>query len=426
MTTNSMAYIPPHKRHSQDKGRPSPTPEYFVSLFKRNLSLKSPDSKIDRIGRIVYADGAISRWFAVGLSDNNQFPSYIHLEPTSLEIVERRFPSYIHLGPTSLEIAERRLSEKPLVLVHSLETEGNNEMRENCLRSPWEIIAENVQQDLLSSFEIMKSKMDYNGLEKVKPTLVARFCKILFRGSPSVRLGSVDKNQVDETILRRLKRSIYTNIPSSYMENIIDEVVPKIGIDFEDEKEIYHVKLSDNTRPDSTVSCKCSVKADKKLQLYKVELNQVRQMVTDISCLDKNLDLRLMLCSKRILTALTDDEMNSIRDLINSAVLDSNMKGGLRWPLGKESSGNRYSVVGIWHTIAKAYRSPSLRLKVRHANRFDFRTGVGEATREIFLKLKGIVSELEQGGQSDSVSNMLKDNLRLIWEQFFCCEQFFT
>ncbi|KAJ9131948.1 hypothetical protein P3X46_034848 [Hevea brasiliensis] len=404
-----MAYIPPHKRHSKDKGRPSPTPELFVPLFKRNVGLRSQDSKIDMSGKIVYADRAISRWFVVGLSQNDQFPSYIRLEPVSLESFERR------------------LGEKPLTFVNSLVTGENNELKENYVRSPWVTIAENVQPDLLSSFKNLKNEMDSQGLEKVKPTLVARFGKILFHGSPSVRLGSVERNQVDETILRQFKRSIYTNIPSSYMENIIDGVVPKVGVDFEEEKDIYHIKLSDNTRPDSTVSCKCSVKADKKLLLYKVELNPVRQMVTDVLCLEKNLDLRLMLFTKRILSTPTDDEMKSIRDLVSSAVLDSDAKGGLRWPLGKTSFGNRYSVIGAWHTVTKAFRSQSLRLKVRHADRFDLRTGNGEVTREIYLKLKGIVSELqEQGAESDSVSTMLKESLRLIWDNFLSCDRFLT
>jgi hypothetical protein len=92
---------------------------------------------------------------------------------------------------------------------------------------------------------------------------------------------------------------------------------------------------------------------------------------------------------------MQDDEMNSIRDLINSAVLDSDMKGGLRWPLGKASSGGRYSVTGAWHTVTKAYKSSSFRLKVRDADRFDFRSGAGEAAREIYLKLKRIVSEIQ-------------------------------
>ena len=48
-----------------------------------------------------------------------------------------------------------------------------------------------------------------------------------------MRLESVDKIQVEEAILRQLNKSFYTNIPSSYMENIIDGVVPAIGVDFE-------------------------------------------------------------------------------------------------------------------------------------------------------------------------------------------------
>ena len=94
--------------------------------------------------------------------------------------------------------------------------------------------------------------------------------------------------------------------------------------------------------------------------------------------------------------SMQEEEMNSVRDLINSAVLDSDMKGGLRWPLGEEAcSGGRYSVIGVWHAVTKAYKSSSFRLKAREADRYDFRTGTGETTREIYLKLKRIVSEMQ-------------------------------
>nr|XP_028957433.1 uncharacterized protein LOC114819230 [Malus domestica] len=118
-------------------------------------------------------------------------------------------------------------------------------------------------------------------------------------------------------------------------------------------------------------------------------------MVTDISCTTKSLVLRLMLCTKRLVTDLTDDEMQSIRDLFNSAILDPYVKGGLRWPLGKESSGDKYKVVGVWHVIANTYKNSSLRLKVRHADRFDFRTLTGEATWETSLMLKKVMSMLQ-------------------------------
>lgn len=69
--------------------------------------------------------------------------------------------------------------------------------------------------------------------------------------------------------------------------------------------------------------------------------------------------------------------------------------GGLRWPLGKATSGDRFSVCGVWHTIIKVYTNPSIRLKARHVDRFDFRTSVGESASEVYLKLKGIVSLLQ-------------------------------
>nr|GMC77214.1 DNA ligase [Ipomoea batatas] len=144
-------------------------------------------------------------------------------------------------------------------------------------------------------------------------------------------------------------------------------------------------------------------------------------MVEDISCLGRSLDLRLMLCTKRIMIALTDDEIDGIKALISSAVLDSDVKGGLRWPLGKNSSGDRYSIVGVWHTTAKTYRSSSIRLKVRHADRFDFRTSSGEVAREVTLKLHGIVSQIQdETCENDPVFQMLGDNIKLIWDHFLC------
>ncbi|KAF9661143.1 hypothetical protein SADUNF_Sadunf19G0037100 [Salix dunnii] len=377
---NLMAYIPPHMRRSKDVRRASPIPEILQPRFQRNMNLRASTSHKNKCGNIVYADPAISKWFAVGLDDDGQFPPHIHLKSLPLKNVERKN------------------GEKPLVLVNSVVTEEDSKLERTCSTSPWEIIAENIQQELFFSFDMLRNEMDDQGSEKIKPTLVARLGKFLFHGSHSMALESVNKTQVDEDILRQLKRSMYTNIPSSFMEIIVDGVVPVIGVDFEGEKDVYVVKLSDNTRPDATISCKCSVMGNKKLLLYKagsVELNPVRQMVIDVSCLDRNLDLRVMLCTKKILTTLTEDEKNSISDLINSAVLDSDMKGGLRWPLGKASSGGRYSIIGAWHTVTKAYKSSSFRLKVRDADRFDFKSGDGEAAREIYLKLKRIVSEIQ-------------------------------
>ncbi|XP_075646500.1 uncharacterized protein LOC142617497 isoform X2 [Castanea sativa] len=410
-----MAYIPPHKRHSYEAAgssessdthnRPSPIPQSLVPQFRRNLNLRLPPKPFSqRSGQIVcnYAEQAIYTWFPVGLDHNHLFPSSVHVDSVPLQLFERT------------------TGTSPLVLFNN-----NNNHPVEQMRSPWVYIAENVVSNLLSSFEnVRNEKLD---LEDVKPKLVARFGKILFHESPSISKKTTRLGLAAEATLSQLRRSFYTNIPNSYMENIKGEVAQKIKFDFEEEKDLYHVKLCDATLPDLNISCKCNViKEDKRLQLHKIELQQVRHMVVDISCLDKNLDLRLMLSTKRILTTLTDDEMQSIRSLINSAILDPNVKGGLRWPLGGTSSGGRYCVVGVWHTTAKDYKSSSLRLKVRHVDRYDFRTSIGKVTREINLKLKNIVSLLqEQEVEVSLVSEMLKDHLRLIWDHFLRCDHFF-
>jgi hypothetical protein len=71
------------------------------------MNLRASTSRKNKSGTFFYADHAISRWFAVGLDDDGQFPPYIHLEPISLEYVEGK------------------IGERPLVLVNSIVTEGS-------------------------------------------------------------------------------------------------------------------------------------------------------------------------------------------------------------------------------------------------------------------------------------------------------------
>lgn len=407
-----MSYVPPHMRHSKGGGpssAPSPTlpPESTNPNFKRkrNFNSKAITDKSAAAKSIVYSENAIAKWFAVGLTDDTLLLTVTRLEPVALE-------SY-----------ERKSGEKPLTLVIS-----DHHLKENCedksvlLANPWVFVVETVKQDLLRSFLQVKENMEFCEFEEVKPTLVARFGRILFHGNRSFTLESISGKSVPESTLKQLKKSFYTNVPTLYMEYITNEVVPKIGFVLEGEQELYHVKLSDKMRPDSTLSCKCTVMKDsKKLELCKVELNQVRHMVADMSCLGKNLDLRLMVRTKRILVALKDEEIENIKSLIGSATLDSEVKGGLRWPLGKQSSGDQYTVVGVWHTNGKTFKNSLMRLKVRYADRFDFRSSAGEVTREVILKMPGIIPKLpEQTFKTDIAMEMLKENLKLIWEYFLC------
>ncbi|KAK8634032.1 hypothetical protein V6N13_014861 [Hibiscus sabdariffa] len=371
---------------------PTPIPSSLVPRFNRNVQFRAPRSNADRSGKIIYSNYALPRWFAVGWNDENGHVFAAHLKLVSVESIERGTDK-------KLAILVKNKLNKSYVL----------HFQKQCpfYLSP---IAYSVEK--------------CGGLKDVKLAMVARFGKILFQG---VNLESFSEGCLKETTLRNLKRIFCTNLPASYAANIISEVALKIGVDFADVKDSYLVKLSDRTQPDSTIFCKCRVNDGKKIQLYKIELSPVRDMVTDISCMDMDLDLRLGLTHKRILSSLPEDEMQSIQNLIDSAILDSDVKGGLRWPFGKTSSGNGYTVVCVWHTNATAYKNATTRLKVQHADRFDFKTSYGESSDEVVLKLKGVASGLlAQDVEANAIADKLEENMSLIWRHFLQCEPFLT
>ena len=89
-----MAYVPPHKRQLKDSERPSPIPERLVPQFSRQVNLKSSSNANHNLNRILCANDRIAtpRWYMyiVGLDADNQFPSSVHLVPTSIESFKQR------------------------------------------------------------------------------------------------------------------------------------------------------------------------------------------------------------------------------------------------------------------------------------------------------------------------------------------------
>ncbi|KAF8039245.1 hypothetical protein BT93_B1711 [Corymbia citriodora subsp. variegata] len=389
-------------RHWKERDGPSCVP----ALFRKDLNLKPPKPVSHQSGRIEYAGTAKFIWLAVGLDDYGD-----HL------------PLGVFLRPVSVEDIERQPGEKALALAKSCIVNDNETHCQDHRKKPWVHIAETVMQDLVCSFKALRNEIEDQSMDGIKPTLIARFGKIVFLGSPSLPVETCG-DMVTKASLKRLRKKFYSNLPSSYMENVTNKVIAEVGLSFKDKKDIYLVKLCDLSRPGATICCKCSVmEAEKRLEPYKVELGQRRHVVVDVSCLNKDLDMRLILRTKRLFMAISEDEKNSIKDMISSAVLDSSVIGGLRWPLRKAFSGDRYRVVGAWHTISRNYSNSSMRLKVKHADRFDFRNSHGDVTEEITLKLTGITSELHgQNLGADSVCDMLKDAVKMTWEHFLSCE----
>ncbi|XP_077250297.1 uncharacterized protein LOC143889820 [Tasmannia lanceolata] len=413
-----MAYIPPHKRHLKDEERPSPSPASLVRQIKKNLNLGPKSSSQKRKdqhalagGKYIYARDSISRWWIVGLTDDGQCPNYVQLEAISCEPIEQR------------------RGEKPLALVRAYPSEEVNEIVHGFGKSPWLSITEKILPDLHTGFQNVSSEMQLNKSEKVKASFVARFGKLFLFGGPSISVDTICRSAASEsTYMNQVKRSFYTNVPEAFVQDVQRVIVPNIELSFEAEREHYLVKVQDKSRPDSTISCRCAIIKDGgKLKIHKIELNQVRHLVADISCISKDLDLRLMLSTKRILTELTDEEEHGMTELIKSAVIDPDVKGGLRWPRGKDFFGDRFCVVGIWHTKYKAFKGPNMKLKIRHADRFDFGTSKGEVTREVTMKMTGLVKQLRDGiVETGPITEMLQEELELIWNNFLSCKCSFT
>ncbi|KAK3026359.1 hypothetical protein RJ639_042656 [Escallonia herrerae] len=177
----SMAYIPPHKRHSKDSESSSPTPESIIPQFKRNLNPKSfnVEKRKNKYslqgGKIIYGNDAIDRWFTVGLGDEIEFSSATCLKPVSLESIERK------------------QGEKPLALVLSDRVkEENKEVTEIFLNSPWNFVAENVKQDLLSAFEKVKNEIESQEVEEIPDST-----KMKAKGLDSINRGGSARWGVD-------------------------------------------------------------------------------------------------------------------------------------------------------------------------------------------------------------------------------------
>lgn len=296
----------------------------------------------------------------------------------------------------------RRYGDKYLVLMNTNASKVEESEEEE--RTRWMLIAEKVEKDLAFAYEHAK-KGSHHLPENVKLRLVARFGKLLFRRSQA------------EHWEKKTNRIFSTDVPTSFIQNIKSKAIPSHGFCLDMEKEVYVLQISHHTRPRSTIRCKCTVKEDGSLSMYKAELNPLRHFVVDVSCIDKSLDMRFMLASKRKMMTLTEKETSSIQGMLDLATIDSNVEGGLRWPLGKPSSENGYRVLEVCHARATTYKNKTLRLRVRETNGFSERFGTWEDERGVTLILQDINTKLqEQNTERGCVLEMLRDALGTMWD----------
>ncbi|PIA29971.1 hypothetical protein AQUCO_05800212v1 [Aquilegia coerulea] len=417
-----MAYIPPHKRNSKDKATTSST-----NVHEQSFNFERTKGKGEQ-------REPLSKWFivpSIETTKDDDHDSSIPLKLIQWETENNLFQLVSdnkvvndhddeHDGNFSSSIAQsqiesinqHRSEQKPTILVCDYYPrkefgEPNikvNEIVNQFPKTPWMSIAKEIQRDLFASFQNVRSEMHYGGTESIKPSFVVRFGKYVLHGIDlDTDLDTIRTLSV-KTALSQLLRSFQKDVPNSFVKAILEGVVPQLGADFYAEKEYYYIKVFDKYRRHANVTCKCRVmNVVGELDICKIELNQVRHMILDISYLDKNRDLRLMLSTKRIFRNLTDDEKYSLTKLVKSAVIDSSMEGGLRWPVEKglrwplerESLDDRYVVIGVWHTKSKVFRNSSMKLKLRNVDWINVRTSTGEVKQEVTLEMTDIDKKLK-------------------------------
>ncbi|KAI3906893.1 hypothetical protein MKW98_004943 [Papaver atlanticum] len=381
------AYVPPHKRYSKDgddNNRPLPT------QFQMDVG-ESSTSK----------DRARKRGFVLNMP-NAIFMSFMESDDDDISIRLVLVDGVACIRSTSL--SHRGFAKN----------------------TPWVSITERIRSELLASFANVRSAMDLGEAGvAIKPTFYAKIGQIHLLDPPANITSSSSKWEA-ETAAAHVKKQFCTNLPDSYMEAILCGVAPKILADLHQSKEYYQMLVSDKRDPKSAIIIKCQIICGE-LKIQKIKKNRKRCFIANVTCLGRDLDLSLRLAIKRdLMMALKDDseELKALKHFVDSAISDGSVKGGLRWPLGKEhSSDGRYSVRKTFHSTVKTFKNSSIKLRLINADGFNFCTSDGEVENELVLDMKGIYDMLiDRMLDMEPAIERLQETLKLVWNHLLCFE----
>ncbi|KAH9295359.1 hypothetical protein KI387_038947 [Taxus chinensis] len=168
------------------------------------------------------------------------------------------------------------------------------------------------------------------------------------------------------------------------------------------------------------LTCRKKGTDGKQLELKKIELGPFGYVVADISCLNKLIDLRLIVLTEVYLklTELREEIKECIEGIVKSACIEESAKGGLHWPLG-DSARNSFKVVTSMHYNVTTIVAESWNVKFQRANRAEFETSSGRVTNEVNVKLKKITKHLrdQRPWEEDKIMNILEDILKWFWTE---------
>ncbi|MCL7031126.1 hypothetical protein MKW94_029382 [Papaver nudicaule] len=418
-------YIPPHKRQLKDGAKPlagsSLNSGSLAHKFQKNVNLSGSSSynsescSSERVmrkgkdaslgGRYLYPKSCLSRLCIIDSTEEEVHP----------------YPGLMlkHISWESTLYKKQGTGKTPYVLVSAHKKTGTNKLnKSSSVENPLISVAEQILPNLLA-FRNKRVEGSSKEFEEASIYFAARFGRVLFHGIPSCNMDTLRDRSEYEASLSQILRSFNTNVPASFTESVLNVVVPEIEVDFDEEKEYYYVRVVDKSHPEVCLSCKCTATG--------IETNNERHMIVDVACVEKDLDFRLMLSTRKIVAEPSDEEKHDLEKVIKSAVVDQNEKGGLKFPIENESFEGRYRVVGIGHITSKAFKNSSIGVKLNGADRYDFITSTAEVTNHVVLKMTGICETLKANNlETSQLAKMLEDNMELIWKYFLRLECCFT
>ncbi|GLJ50935.1 hypothetical protein SUGI_1084710 [Cryptomeria japonica] len=392
-----MSYVPPSRRaHSSSKPETPPLPAQ-----RQNYKSKYPKLGVD----IKYAKSSIHKWFA---ADENANP------PDNLQLEFKPFAgeSFAHLRDEKLYT----ISVNP----HPVD-DVEIDMRSLTINEthPWRYTWEKIKGDLREAFDNVE-----NYVKMSKPSISARFGKILFHGGGFAWNGCLSSDILEKKLngerglQNPLRKTFDTHIPKDIFEALKERSIAGLASSTLKEKVVYVIQVEDDLNPGVVLrlTCRKKITDDKQLELKKIEQIPVRHFVADISCLDKLMDVRLMVTTEQYLTDLSEKDKESIEGIVESACIEESAKGGLHWPLGG-SVRNRYKVKGAMILNVTTIVGKTWNMKFQHANRGEFIASSGRVTNEVNLKIKSITKYLRDQRQweEDNIMNMMEEVFKWTW-----------
>ncbi|KAI5079588.1 hypothetical protein GOP47_0005067 [Adiantum capillus-veneris] len=347
--------------------------------------------------------------------------------------------SFTHLTPHELYTLTR---DRQYFSNISLEnTESHSSVSGNAFAKAIADAMGEAIKNVLDTFRLCLAKYEAylaeNKHDKLVPVIWLRFGKLFFR---STYPGCFDWSMyyTPESVKRKVSQRMLLKTFDPCLSKEEFKTLYRIAKESSDfrvlKKERFSIKVTDEQRPETHLSCKClcsppsatgnyqtlqsgdALKDPLKavLELKKVRLSPVRHMIGDVACIGKTKDIRLAFQIEEELIILSEDELADIKSTFINARIEESCKGGLHWPLHNMSStSGRFKVVEGLHMRETLVMSGGLRWSFRRCNGVKFEACSGRVSYEVYVK-PAICQEFCKGREQFDSDKLMESIERLL------------